>query len=1399
MATHETSMSLRRRDGWFSKFNQLILLVLIIRLSGMDLLLLHAVLPSSVWFPSPFLLNSLTLVLLAVGLWRTWSKSGTTSALLADVAWGDVLSHAGLPLYVAQLDPQGQVLQASPGFWALWRSPIGTPDVLQQLSDDEWQQCQRRLQQLLNQGESSSMLLSSVPGLEQSPTELASFEGQLAARGMLWQLQFYLLETPSSPQCWVMLQPLYGHESLSSMPASRLGLPTGASATHHPSLAFSANDTLLTQLLLQHGHDAVVGLNAQGDICFINQAALRDLGYRDTTALLGVPFSTLVAKQKDALNFWQQLQTQLAGGRVKAQQGESAWLATLDGQALNCRYQLLPLARPSALNASHQPHEPNVPYGEQGDSPTAATSSANSAATNSSASSVASDSTTQPAVLLVCWHNLQRERQQLSQQHAQAFLLQRMADHAPLAELLTELARFSEQQITGIYCSILLADRNQQCLRHGAAPSLPPDFNQAVDGAPIRYGIGSCGTAAAIGKAVYVADIQTDLLWQDHKHLVAPYPQLKACWSTPFFDSQKQLLGTFAIYANSMREPNAAELDLIQFSVSVAAFLVERSEALTRLDLLSKAIEQTPMGVVICDAHGQVTYANQRFYQLSALSHSAILQQPLSALYPADVQSAMQETLRYVQQSQKTATGEYLIQRPDGQSYWQKYSLRCILDNRQHISHILLEIEDISVQKQVEEQWIESDLRFRVLLENAPGIAIQGYEADGTTFYWNKTSETMYGYRQEEAVGANLLDLIIPATLRDEVAATIARMAATGQAIGSGELQLQHKDGHLVPVFSGHAVVQLPGKPVQIFCLDVDLTAQKQQEAGLRLAAAVFSSSREGILITDTSKRIISANPAITQLFGYDEHELIGQLPSIFDSGRHGTEFYQAVWAQLATEHHWQGEMYNKRKDGEVIPVQLSINAVFDEHRQVTHYAAVVTDLGPLRATEAEMMFLAEHDELTALPNRHFFQQQMDQAIRLAKREQKGFALLVLDVDHFRKMNESHGHQFGDQLLRAISQRLKQAVRECDILSRLGGDEFALLAVGVQNTDDAGVIADKLLRAFNEPLQVADFDEVMLKFSIGIALYPQHASNSTALLQGADAALYKAKLQGRNTFEFYHDDLTTSARDRLALEARLRKAILYNHLQVYFQPQIDMATGLIIGAEALVRWFDPNQGAISPGRFIPVAEASGLIHDIGAFVLTQCCIQGKLWLEAGLPPVRLAVNVSPIQFKRFDMAKLIQDTLHKTGFPADLLELELTESALMENEESVVSMLTELRQLGVRLAIDDFGTGYSSLAYLKRFPLDVLKIDKNFVDDIASNPDDQAIAISIIALGHNLGFKVLAEGVETAEQRDFLQAKGCDHYQGYLFSPPVAADKFVGLLKQQQAAVTPSGSAATTS
>lgn len=1092
------------------------------------------------------------------------------------------------------------------------------------------------------------------------------------------------------------------------------------------------------QLLLDATGDAIVGVNRNAEITFVNQAAQHQLGYSNASQLLGLPVQTLVSKQKAALALWREIHKTLEHPQQIS--GEADLFINLQGEPLPTAYRAIP-----------------VPRSQDG------------------------------TVLVLCWQNVRERKQQQMKQQAQSYLLHRLLDDAALPDLLTELVKFIEQQLPYLRGSILLADLQNQTLHVAAGPSLPADYNNKVDGLPIRYGNGSCGTAAATGQPVIVADVHNDMLWLNFQDLVQPYDWLQACWSTPFFDTNRKLLGTFGIYLAEKREPSAEERDLIQFTVSLAAFLVERSEAKGRLELFSKAVEQSPVGVVICSIQGEVQYFNPRFVQLSQVPASQLEELPrLTEILPADQQAWLQSVLQQLQDGKHKVSRQDQRQLPDGAQLWLESALYAIVDRKGQISHVLLELEDITMQKQAEQHWMESELRFRTLLDNTPEISVQGYEADGTTFYWNKASEALYGYSKEEAVGRNLLDLIIPAPMRHEVQAAVLEMAHSGVPVPAGELVLQRKGGEPVQVFSGHAVVQLPGRPSQIFCMDIDLSVRKQQEANLRLADAVFNSSREGILISDTSKIIISVNPALVSLFGYSEAELVGNTPSILRSGLHSEEFYHQMWQQLTEQNHWQGEVYNKHKDGTVLPVQLSISAVFNEDRQVSHYAAVFTDMSEIRATEAEMMFLSEHDELTHLPNRQLFLQMVEQALKAAKRDDFYVAVLVLDLDHFKDVNDSYGHQYGDELLLQVASRLKQKVRDIDLVARLGGDEFAILLTALPQAEDAAVVADKLIQHMGAPWMLSDNVEVTLGASIGISIFPDHGDSTTMLLQGADAALYKAKAAGRNTFTFYSDAYTAAARDRLTLEAQLRKAIKAGHLRVFYQPQVEIYSGRIIGAEALVRWFEPEQGMISPMRFIPVAEACGLINDIGEFVLTETCRQGQQWQQAGLPRLTLAVNVSPAQFKRFDMRKQVTQVLNDTGFPPHCLELELTESALMENEATVVQVLDDLRGLGIRLAIDDFGTGYSSLAYLKRFPLDVLKIDKKFIDDIPHSKDDMAIATAIIGIAHTLGFKVLAEGVETAQQLDFLRQQRCDQYQGYLCSPPLPADKFQALLELQQ-------------
>ena len=559
-------------------------------------------------------------------------------------------------------------------------------------------------------------------------------------------------------------------------------------------------------------------------------------------------------------------------------------------------------------------------------------------------------------------------------------------------------------------------------------------------------------------------------------------------------------------------------------------------------------------------------------------------------------------------------------------------------------------------------------------------------------------------------------------------------------------------------------------------------TARQQTEERLRQMAAVFENTREGIIITDPDEHILQVNQAFCELTGYTEAEIQGQTPRLLHSDRQDPAFYTALWTSIHETGYWQGEIWNRRKNGEACPMLESISVVKNDAGAVTHYVSVFTDLSKLKASEEQLDFLAHYDPLTRLPNRLLLSIRLQHSIDVTRRDGGNLALLLLDLNRFKDVNDSYGHSAGDTLLQQVAARLTSRLRGADTVARLGGDEFAVLLEHLPQSQDAARVAIDIIGILSESWRLANDTEVRLSANLGISLFPEYGETAEELLQQADTALYQAKREGRGHFQYFSADLTKASRQRLELESRLRHAISGNQLRVYYQPQVDIASGRITGAEALVRWQDPEHGLIPPSRFIPLAEETGLIGIIGEWVLRETCRQGKTWLNAGLPPLRLAVNLSAHQLRHSDITATVMQALSDTGFPAEWLELELTESALMRHEEEAVNLLQHLRSLGLRLAMDDFGTGYSSLAYLKRFPLDVLKIDKNFVDDIPEQRDAMEIAATIIAMGHTLGFEVLAEGVETAEQLSFLQFKGCDKYQGYLISPPVPAETFVTLL-----------------
>ena len=604
---------------------------------------------------------------------------------------------------------------------------------------------------------------------------------------------------------------------------------------------------------------------------------------------------------------------------------------------------------------------------------------------------------------------------------------------------------------------------------------------------------------------------------------------------------------------------------------------------------------------------------------------------------------------------------------------------------------------------------------------------------------------------------------------------------------------LRLDNGRRVPVLCTVTLAPEVGdEPAHLVCVVQDLdeikaarAALQRSEARQRLAATVVDNTMEGVVVTDAHSRILSVNAAFTRLLGYTEEELLGKTPRVFKSGRHDKAFYEAMWSALTETGYWQGEIWNRRKNGEIFPEHMSLSAVRDPAGEITHYVCMFTDISEEKAQQRQLEYLAHNDPLTGLSNRTWFGHQLELAVQEAQGSGEHIAVLLLNLDRFKDVNDSYGHATGDEVLKHIARQVQSALRPGDVLGRLAGDELAVVARNLRHADGAAAVARHLIRAVAEPWRSPDGLEVVAGVSVGICMFPEHAGTTELLLQGAHAAVYGAKARGRGAWCFFHEAMTQAARERLELESRLRLALAQGHLQMYYQPQMDIATGRIQGAEALVRWNDPQEGLISPARFIPVAETSGVIGPLGEWVVREVCRQGQQWREAGLPPLTLALNVSPRQFHLTDLAGCTAAALQASGFPAALLELEITESALAERTEEARQVLVRLRELGVRIAVDDFGTGYSSLAQLKRFPIDVLKIDQGFIRDIPQSEDDMAISAAIIAMGHSMGLSVLAEGVETEGQLAFLRERGCDAYQGYLCSRPVPADEFVALLRAQ--------------
>jgi diguanylate cyclase (GGDEF)-like protein/PAS domain S-box-containing protein len=647
------------------------------------------------------------------------------------------------------------------------------------------------------------------------------------------------------------------------------------------------------------------------------------------------------------------------------------------------------------------------------------------------------------------------------------------------------------------------------------------------------------------------------------------------------------------------------------------------------------------------------------------------------------------------------------------------------------------------------------------------------YIFDAETYLFTQVNQgalANLGYTEDEIRKMTAVD-IKPEINQDQFKQLIAPLVSKDKDVLIFETVHKRKDSTLYPVEVHLQLFSHEDPPVFVAIIQ-DITERKRLEEQTRQLSSALEQTADSVMITDARGIVQYVNQSYEQMSGYSKEETIGGRPSIVKSGRQEKEFYKRMWETIASGKVFQDVLVNKRKDGSYYYEEKTITPLKDSRGDIVSYVSTGKDISERMQAQEHLQYLAHHDPLTELPNRAMLTERMRHAIQLSQRNNSRMAVLFLDVDRFKVINDSLGHEVGDKLLQNLAQRLCSSVREGDTVARLGGDEFIVLVEEIIDSSDVAHVARNIAEAFSRPVYLEDH-ELYVTTSIGISVYPEDGVETGILIKNADTAMYRAKDRGRNNYQFYSADMSSRAFERLTLESGLRRALEREEFTLHYQPQIDISTGRTIGVEALIRWQHPELGLVSPADFIPLLEETGMIVPVGEWILKTACQQNKYWQDQGIEGLTVSVNLSVRQFYEKDMVDMIGRTLEDTGLAPGLLDLEITESVIMKSADTTIETLKELNKLGVSLAIDDFGTGYSSLSYLKRFPIDRLKIDQAFVRDITTDPDDASIVSTIIAMAHNLKMGVVAEGVETVEQEQYLRDSNCEVMQGYLYSRPL--------------------------
>ena len=850
---------------------------------------------------------------------------------------------------------------------------------------------------------------------------------------------------------------------------------------------------------------------------------------------------------------------------------------------------------------------------------------------------------------------------------------------------------------------------------------------------------------------------------------------------TPLFDSTGRALGLISVLFCQPVEQHARVASTLQIFAARAAAEIERAraeQALRTSEARYRTIVETAQeGIWQIDAYNRTTFINQTMADMLGYAMQEIRGRTvLEFMYDEDQTFA----LRVIERHRQGMGGqhEFKFRRKDGSELWTLCNTNPLVDEHGGYVGAFAMLSDIGARKRIELALSQSESNLRALTENANVGILVNYR--GRHVFANNQLLKMLGYSMEELRTTGIKELVHP----DEYNKVMARFSERIQgkpATPVYETIFLTKDGRDVPVDITATKTTWQGEPAGLVFLH-DISERRRTEAQMRKLSSAVEQTADTVLITDRDGIIEYVNPAFEHTTGYARAEALGQKPRLLKSGKQSAVFYQKLWNTILAGEVFSEVFINRRKDGRFYYEEKTITPLKDANGHISHFVATGKDVTERAQAQERLQHMAQHDALTELPNRMLLLDRLKQALARARWHKRIVALLFVDLDRFKTINDTLGHETGDLLLQQLATRFSRNVREGDTVARFGGDEFVILLDEVAHANDISNVAQKILLALAPPFEIAE-RSLYITASIGISMCPNDGEDSSTLLKNADIAMYRAKELGKNTYQFYSADMSVRAFERLTLESNLRHALGRDELRLHYQPIMDVASGAIIGVEALLRWQHPDFGLVMPTDFIPLLEETGLIVQAGDWALAAACTQMRAWHMAGWPGLRLSVNLSPRQFQTEDLAATIKHGLEILRCPADLLELEITEGVILQHAAATLANLEALRALGVRLALDDFGTGYSSLSYLRRFPIDTLKIDRSFVHDIPGDADDSAITSAIIVLAQNLNLDVIAEGVETEAQRDFLSARGCHRMQGSLFSLPLPAEEMTCLLQ----------------